>query len=332
MAEEMSRASTTIAYDGPAIAGGAMDVRDLAPALLALSQVCRAANRSLNGDDVEVTTYVRSDIRAGSFEVTIDLVMAAPGLIQSTLSSLAANREGLADAKQLMEIIGLSVAGVAGAGAGVFQFLKWLRGRKPEKVEPKPDGSTTIHIEGDIIVVSQAVFQLSQDADARQAIEGVVKPLLKTGIDSFEVREPGKPREAIATAADAFIFSAPLSSDEITGEVLADSETVTVLGVIRPHFESGQHRWGLHDGQSMRGYEMRDEVFLEKVANGVYKFGKGDALRVRLRNRTWRTPDNRLASAGAVIEVLEFLPAPKQQRLFPLPGKPEPPSDPKAQG
>jgi len=71
MSDELSRASTTIAYNGPALAEGLMDVRDLAPALLAIGRMCQAANKSLNGDGIEVNAYVRSDMKAGSFTVTL---------------------------------------------------------------------------------------------------------------------------------------------------------------------------------------------------------------------------------------------------------------------
>jgi len=47
----MSRASFSIAYDGPPLREGVMGVRDLAPALLAVGQLFDAANTVLNRDE-----------------------------------------------------------------------------------------------------------------------------------------------------------------------------------------------------------------------------------------------------------------------------------------
>jgi hypothetical protein len=68
----MSRDTFTIAYDGPALRDGAMDVRDLAPALLALGQLLDAANAALNGDAAQLKLQVRATER-GSFQIVLDL-------------------------------------------------------------------------------------------------------------------------------------------------------------------------------------------------------------------------------------------------------------------
>ena len=54
----MSRATFTIAYDGPALTNHTMDVRDLAPAMLAVGQLCDAANVVLNGERSKIQVHV----------------------------------------------------------------------------------------------------------------------------------------------------------------------------------------------------------------------------------------------------------------------------------
>ena len=69
---DVSQAQFTIAYDGPALRDGVMDVRDLAPALLAVGKLFDAANLTINGNAATVSVRVRATV-PGSFEILIDL-------------------------------------------------------------------------------------------------------------------------------------------------------------------------------------------------------------------------------------------------------------------
>lgn len=69
----MSEASATLAYLGPDVDDGSMDVADLAPALLAASRLITSANRALNGDRADVRVRVAA-LRTGSFEIELQVV------------------------------------------------------------------------------------------------------------------------------------------------------------------------------------------------------------------------------------------------------------------
>ena len=55
-------------FDGPALADGSMNVRDLAPAMMAVGSFFEAANRITNGERTSVSVNVRAT-SAGSFQV-----------------------------------------------------------------------------------------------------------------------------------------------------------------------------------------------------------------------------------------------------------------------
>lgn len=69
----VSKTRFSIAYDGPAVESGAMDVRDLAPALLAVGQLFDAANSVLNEQRTTIGVNVQATAR-GSFEVVLEVV------------------------------------------------------------------------------------------------------------------------------------------------------------------------------------------------------------------------------------------------------------------
>ncbi|MFH1620779.1 MAG: hypothetical protein ABIB04_01705 [Patescibacteria group bacterium] len=60
--------SFRISYDGPALASHEMDVRELAPALLAIGGIFEEANKELNGERVKVAVNMKA-VEPGSVEV-----------------------------------------------------------------------------------------------------------------------------------------------------------------------------------------------------------------------------------------------------------------------
>ena len=65
-----------LSYGGPAVEDGSMNVRDLAPAMLAVGDLFDATNLLLNGRSANVEVNVRAT-RTGSFEVFFEIIVNA---------------------------------------------------------------------------------------------------------------------------------------------------------------------------------------------------------------------------------------------------------------
>jgi hypothetical protein len=130
----MSRASFNIAYDGAALRNGSMDVRDLAPALLAIGQLFDAANSALNHEEARVRVNVTAT-GAGSFEISFEVIQALSTQITAIFSG-----ETVVAAINLKELI-------VGGGLCVIWLVKKLRGRQPDKVERLSDSRVRLTID-----------------------------------------------------------------------------------------------------------------------------------------------------------------------------------------
>ena len=186
----MSTTEFSIAYDGPALAQHVMYVQQLGPALLAIGNLCREANRVINGGNAaDVEVHVRATTE-GCFDITFQLVQLYDGL------SELVQDENVASAKDIAEWIGLIGSGVTLLGGGLLGFLKWKRGRKIVNQESEIDGDghtvfkITVVGDGDnSITIHETVYNISRDARVRAAQRQMLSPLNSAGVDELQVRQ-----------------------------------------------------------------------------------------------------------------------------------------------
>lgn len=344
--DEMSQSTIQLAYDGDALRTGSMDVRDLAPALLAVGVLCERSNDVLNQGRGKVSVKVRSDFKTGSFELSIDITQH---LIEAA-RFLFSHKDQITTAKDLLTIIGLTGTGTV----SLFQLIKWLRGRKAIKTTVLESGQVRIYIDNSVhidnathidnsiridtsgslqspvsveqntrdknsaevahIDVTTEVVSLYNDQEVRRAALGVVKPLEQPGIDTFEVKEGTKVVEIIKKEdLPAFVSMSPT----ITHEPLSQGERRAAIVVVKPSFENDL-KWMFSDGEARFSAAMLDKLFLDRLANRYVYFTKGDVLVVRLRSTTYRTATG-IRTEHEILEVLDIIHLPTQQTLLPLP-------------
>jgi hypothetical protein len=129
----------------------------------------------------------------------------------------------------------------------------------------------------------------------RKAVEQMIAPLFKQGIDTFQDPPPGK--ETLNVAQDeAKYFLAPTEHE---GETISSSETRVVI--VAPSFQEG-NTWRVSDG-----------------SRNIFVSIEGDILRVQLQTRQW-LEGTELKAEHAIVKVIQHESSPEQQNLLLPPG------------
>ena len=299
----------SIKYDGPALESHQMDVRELAPALIALSNMLEEANKVAFPDSASVKVNVQGNFKGGSFGVDLIAIQSITDQIVSIFSGPEAS--AFSNLKSILEAIGL-IVGTGGAGGGLIGIIKWLRGRKPSSIRTSGDRVVFEVVEESIsetFEVDLVAGRLYQSRVVRKALANVVKPLERGGIDIFASGQDGQTAEVIRKD-DAPWFTVAESDADIVSDTVAEH----VLLQIESAVFKDDNKWRFSDGSGSFFAEVSDPIFVNKINSGDERFGKGDVLIVDLR-RIQTISDNGLKMEYSIVRVHEHR-APLQRQLL----------------
>lgn len=295
----MSHAQFSITYDGPALSDHSMDVRELAPALMAIGETFDAANLALNGDATRVSVNVRAH-EVGCFTINLEVMQS---IIQHGIALLKGDE--ITAALNLKELL----FGGTALGMGLVGLIKWLRGRRPDKIERLAGGMMRVTINGESIDVPLRLMRLYQDIAVRTAVEKVVeRPLQQEGVESVSFEERGIVTERVVKA-EAEFFRTP----EIEDQTLIDDVRKAAFSIVSLAFKE-DNKWRLHDGQNQISATIADEGFLRRVDQNLVSFSKGDVLVCEVRFLQKQTSKG-LVTEHIVESVIEHRPAARQLNL-----------------
>ncbi len=297
----MSETKMTLVFEGSAVENGAIDVQDLAPALISLGELIQAANRQINGDRARISIKMRA-VSEGSFEVDLLSVQSIFEHAKGFFDLISDNKDKTSTANKILELL-FKIGAISG---GLIAFIMWLKGRKSDRIERRGE-DVLIHIGDTYFIIDQQIIELEKNQDVREKTKEFISSLSKEGIENIKVRRPDS-EDLDIRKEDIGYFE----FDEAE-EIISDKTRELNLQIISLSFKE-TNQWRVTDGGESFNVLIEDIAFLDKVANSEIAFSKGDFLVCSVREKQTSTSKG-LKMERSIIEVKDHRSAKRQSSL-----------------
>lgn len=294
-----------VVYDGKALEEHLMDVRDLAPAMMAISDLLTHANKEINGDKLEIQLNVKANFKTGCFGIEFVEHLSWVNQIKDLLTG--SNATALANASGILGLVGF----FGGTTVGVIQLYKKLKGKAPVKIEESFENTKVFYTETEYLEVDKRTLRLYRSKVIASDIEKMLEPLSKDGIDTFYVV-----KDMSDEKPELFIDKSELEYFKFQDmeDHLSESVVETFLQIESISFKE-KNKWRFNNGGSTIHASILDESFLQKVDSGLLRFGKGDLLKVELKTIQFLA-HTKLKTEFEVIRVIEHKTAKQEEFNF----------------
>lgn len=271
-----------------------IDANTLVNILVHYQAIVKEANKRLGGGSREVTLKVNA-LKQGSFVIDVSVV-------QSVLSQLFSK-----DAVSY-------VADLCGAVGGVYALYHKFKG-KPIKSEKEKEEAVSIKM-GDVNVTIDTINIYNQPP-VRQAVSKTMEIANEdTSVDGFTVKGDKGSTCAQFERKEFkdYIYDDFDTEDSIPDERIVDEDaTLVIVGL---NFEPGSRWQFMYNGFKI-SIIVKDDALMQKINEGE-RFGKGDAIKVKLRriqryNKDYRTYENK---SYKILEFYGHIIPPKPLDLF----------------
>jgi hypothetical protein len=283
----MSRVAFRFQYTGSALEAGLMDVRDLAPALLALGNLCEQANYEVNPGEIGARVQIRA-VSPGSFNVDFWLQV---GLMYQVATSLGLNP--ITSAKDVFELV-----------KTVIETAKTITGAVTDVVNLE-NGSTRVTIEHKHTHdVSDRVYGLLTRPAIQDDIRRIVAPLRHEGVDALNIIQNGKPVETVTTEDLSTLDNLPRALPSKEPEVIEQTSTIERWFKVISLSSESKYKWRFSDGGPPFPVKVDDKHLYEEAKAGHLGIEPGFLVKARIRSET-RFEKGEAETENHLLEILE---------------------------
>ena len=272
-----------------------IDANTLVNMLVHYQAIVTEANKQLSGGSREVTLKVNA-LRQGSFIIDVSVV-------QNIMSQLFS--------KDTVSYI----ADLCGAVGGVYALYHKFKG-KPVKTEKEKDEAVSIKL-SDNINIDINTINIYNQPTVRQAVSKSMETASEDpSVDGFTIKgDKGNTCAQFQREEfNEYIYDDFDTEDDIPNEKIIDEETTLVI--VGLNFEPGARWQFMYNGFKI-SMIVKDDALMQKINEGE-RFGKGDAIKVKLRrvqryNKDYRTYENK---SYKIIEFYEHIIPQKPLNIF----------------
>lgn len=268
-----------------------IDANTLINVLIHYQTVVTEANRQYGGGSREVSIQVNA-LKAGSFIIDISVVQ---NVVQQLFS-----KDSVA-----------YVAGLVGIVDGVYRLYKHFKGR-PVKTEAEvrsAEESVSLDVEGSARISITNITNVYNMPLVREAISKSVETADgDTNVEGFDISKgEGEPSVGFTRAEfKDYIYNDFETEDALPEERVTERDAVlTIVGL---NFERGSRWQFMYEGFKIC-MTVKDDALMRRIDEGE-RFGKGDAIKVRLRivqryNKDYKAYENKTFKITEFYEHIE---------------------------
>ncbi len=270
-----------------------IDANTLVNILVHYQSVVTEANKHLSGGSREVTLKVNA-LKQGSFIVDVSV---SQNIIEQLFS------------KDAVEY----AAALCGVVGGVYSLYKHFKGRPVKTKEEKKEADTILKL-GDNVNITVNVYN---QQPVRQAVSKSMETAKEDpSVDGFTIKgdDGGKCAEFERRDFEDYIYDGFDTENDIPDERV--EEEITTLVIVGLNFERGSRWQFMYNGFKI-SMTVKDDALMQKIDEGE-RFGKGDAIKVKLRrvqryNKEYRAYENK---SYRIVEFIEHIIPQKPLPMF----------------
>lgn len=182
-------------YDGPSVDNKEMDISNLVPSWLSLSELIKEVNKNVNGDRAAVKVVVNADLEKNCFELSVHV---SRSFYDSMTVLMSGHR--VVQAKEILKWIGIT----GGSSDTLYKLIKFLKGKKVDSVTKIKAEDLTFKINikasdknGKLseINVTEQIYELYSSYKTRKKAIEVLEPLKKDGYTKMQFYSGNKGHE-----------------------------------------------------------------------------------------------------------------------------------------